>query len=256
MGVFYFDESIHERGGFILGAFVAAGECIDVQIAEALDRHGLHPGLDEYKSSADMALNPDLDALREDLRHMVAQCDLAVVVAPIDQRARLGAVALQALHQFLEANHLFGLPHAIYVDNGIKPPSAQHSELLSLAGLHLGSTVHFGSDSRLVGGLQLADCAAHTGATVLLEEMGLISKDVAGREADGWHADERYPLGFQLWATMRKAFFNGGLPPEPRGDDFFVDVYPYGLYIAPETPKAIADPAMRRFGTAYLGCIR
>jgi hypothetical protein len=86
--------------------------------------------------------------------------------------------------------------------------------------------------------------------------MGLIRKEVAGREADAWEPDEHYPLGFQLWAIMRQAFFNGGLPPEPRGDNYFVEVHPYGLYIAPETPTGIADHAMKRFGSAYLGCIR
>lgn len=256
MGFFYFDESIHARGGFILGAYVAAGEPLDPHVEGVLARHGLRPGLDEYKSSADMAGNPMLDALREDFRHLVARCELAVVVAPIDQRQRLGAVALRGLRQILETNHLADRPHNVFIDAGIRAPSSNDAQLLNLGGLHPDSTVRFGADSRLVGGLQLADCAAHTAATVLLEEMALVQKEVAGREADAWEPNELYPLGFQLWATMRQAFFSGGLRPEPRGDDYFVDVFPYGLYIAPETPPALANHAMKRFGTAYLGCIR
>jgi hypothetical protein len=256
MGFFYFDESIHARGGFILGAYVAAGERLDPHVEGALARHGLRPGLDEYKSSANMAGNLKLDPLREDPRHIVARCELAVVIAPIDLRQRLGTVALQGLRQVLETNRLADRPHTVFLDAGIRAPSSLNAELLHLGGLHPDSTVRFGADSRLVGGLQLADCAAHTAATVLLEEMGLVQKDVAGREADAWEPNELYPLGFQLWATMRQAFFNGGLRPEPRGDDYFVDVFPYGLYIAPETPPTLADHAMKRFGRAYLGCIR
>lgn len=46
----YFDESIHDRGGFILGAFVVGRDALP-GVSSALTAVGLVPGESEYKSS-------------------------------------------------------------------------------------------------------------------------------------------------------------------------------------------------------------
>jgi hypothetical protein len=256
MGTFYFDESIHERGGFIIGAFVFAGFDVDDAVSSALARHGLRPGIDEYKSTSRMAASPTLDSLRQEMRYILTLCSVGLVVHPSAQRSSLCISAIRALKQFAAANGLATECHIVYIDEGIRiPPDVGEADIVAELGLVAGSRILFDSNSRLVTGLQLADCAAHTAATVLLEELGLVRKEMPGRSVDGWDPREIYPLGFELWAVIRHAFFHGGLPPEPRGDDMFVIIHPYGLYIAPECSQALSASAMKRFGTAYLGCI-
>jgi hypothetical protein len=63
----YFDESIHQRGGFILGAYIF-GPSAESRVSEALDKCGLRPNVDEYKSSMRMADHPEQLALRSELR--------------------------------------------------------------------------------------------------------------------------------------------------------------------------------------------
>ena len=50
MVFFYFDESIHPRGKFSLGAFVYA-DSLDGEVASALLQAGLTPRIDEFNSS-------------------------------------------------------------------------------------------------------------------------------------------------------------------------------------------------------------
>jgi hypothetical protein len=250
VGHFYFDESIHDRGGFIVGAFTYCEVDLDPYVSELLRRRGLTPGVDEFKSSAPTGGMPSLDALREDFRGLVARTSLALLVAPTADRHLLGRHALTALEGFIAANQL-AEPHHVFLDQGIADPQ----DKALLARLPAGSSVSFDCDSRACSGLQVADCAAHSASIVLLEALGIVNKQVPGREADGWEPSELYPLGFELWSVLRHAFFNGGLPPEPRGDDMFATVHPYGLYIAPSCSPSLAEVVMRRFGEVYLGCI-
>ena len=54
MGFFYLDESIHEKAGFIIGAFVYHKTDITPLVFAALAEVGLRPGIHEFKSGARM----------------------------------------------------------------------------------------------------------------------------------------------------------------------------------------------------------
>src|SRR5262245_51007872 len=94
-------------------------------------------------------------------------------------------------------------------------------------------------NSRVVGGLQLADLVAHTTGVMLLETLGFIRKQV------------------KAGAGLRYRFFHAG--PVDQQEDLYqgalMDVGPDGLYISEACSAELRAAAMHRFGQCYLGCI-
>src|SRR5262245_22427275 len=100
---FFFDESIHERGGFVLGAYVY-GPDPTVAVDTALRAAGLRPGKDEFKSSAKMSEHPEQQVLRTELRRVLWDYSCAVVIVPATERHSLGREALLGLDRVCRAN--------------------------------------------------------------------------------------------------------------------------------------------------------
>lgn len=97
MGSFYLDESIQTRAGFIVGAFVYSGRDLTPSVFSALEKSGLKPGVDEFKSGAHMANNPEQKQLRNYLSALLLNARVGVVVVPASDRPMLGVEALCCL---------------------------------------------------------------------------------------------------------------------------------------------------------------
>ena len=106
---FYFDESIQDRGGFIVGAYVFGADA-EASVSDAIARVGLKPGIDEFKSSARMSAHPEQVKLRAELGTLLRDYRVGVLVAPRADRARLGVFALHGLDQIMQANGLAARP--------------------------------------------------------------------------------------------------------------------------------------------------
>src|SRR6266704_4456952 len=105
---FYFDESIHPRGGFILGAYVFGPDPTE-GVNAALAAVDLDPDRDEFKSSTKMIQHPEQQALRRELQNILhPHYRYAVVVVPYQERESLGTEALSGLAKICRAN---GLTH-------------------------------------------------------------------------------------------------------------------------------------------------
>jgi hypothetical protein len=103
MGFFYFDESIHPKAKFTLGAFVYAERDLDEAVAEALRQSGLTPRIDEFKSSALMDRSPQQACARKHLRLVVHdRCRIGIVVVPDSPRQLLGCEAFCGLRRFCQ----------------------------------------------------------------------------------------------------------------------------------------------------------
>ncbi len=116
----------------------------------------------------------------------------------------------------------------------------------------------FEQDSRKILGLQVADLVAHTCATMLLDQLGLVMKTIKAGPNSGCDPDADMPLGFELWARLRWRFFALGPPPYDTWksqEDFKVDVKSSGLHVSDACDESIKDAALSRFGYMYLGCI-
>jgi hypothetical protein len=253
---FYFDESIHQRGGFILGAYVFGPDPTE-QVNAALASVGLDPDADEYKSSATMKGHPERQALREELHKILGlEYQYAVVVVPFYARISLGIEALRALRQFCDANRLTRLRESAYFDQGVFTSVKEAMRVADETGVLLCADIIAEQDSRMIKGLQLADLVAHTCALMLVDALGMLPKTVKAGLDSGYDPDLDIELGFELWSRVRYQFFNGGLPRHVESnDDMMVEVGRYGLHIAGSCSSMLRNAALARFERQYWGCI-
>lgn len=259
MGFFYFDESIQSAAGFIAGAWVYAHEDLTDHVHGALRTAGLEPPREEFKSGARMSTNPVQARARSALKGMIheLQLRLGTVVVPTASRSALGCEALKALGKFIKANRLTGTGHDVFVDAGV---ALEANSIQTFRADTMGTKchVHTGQDSRIIGGIQIADLAAHTMGIMLLTHLGLLSKTVKAGAGSGYDPKLEIDLGFELWGGIRHSYFKGP-QPIPRGDDplgdLVFEVEPYGLHIAEGCSEPLRAAARERFGTFYMGCI-
>src|SRR5438105_15734970 len=116
---FYFDESIHPRGEFVLGAYVFGPDPTD-RVNAALAAVGLDPDGDEFKSSSKMSEHPEQQLLRRELRNILHETyRYAVIVVPDHERRSLGKEALFGLATICQANSLNQQREPVYFDEGI-----------------------------------------------------------------------------------------------------------------------------------------
>jgi hypothetical protein len=256
VGYFYIDESIHERAGFILAAYVYSAHDLTPLVYERLRSVGLEPGKNEFKSSTKMTTDPIQRTLRSELKEVLRSTKLGLVVIPSTERYNLGAEALRGLNKILQANKLTNQRHHIYFDQGIV--FRRHSDLTLELGMKNYCDILVGQDSRLIGGLQLADLAAHTMSVMLLETLGVVTKTVKAGPNSGYDPDLDIEIGFEMWASLRYHFFTMD-NIDPEADDqlmaFTLDTGSYAVYISDSCTDNLRSAVEKRFGKCYLGCI-
>jgi len=256
MAFMYFDESIHAAAGFIVGAWAVWQEDPTSRIDAGLKDAGLRPGLEEFKSGARMTGNEAMIRARGALHDVLRNSRIGVVVVPSKCRSNLGQEAVRGLHKILSTSDLGISGHDVFFDQGLISDRRPFDELvqdLGLAGCHM----HVEQNSVTVLGLQAADLVAHTCATMLLSQMGFVTKRVKAGEYSGYEPDDDIDLGFLLWASLRWNFFAAPPPPFAKGEEpsFEADVASRGLFVANTASDDLRSAAHARFGTMYLGCI-
>ena len=258
MGFFYFDESVHPKAEFAVGAFVYAEFSLDKLVTEAITESGLIPLVDEFKSGSRMDLNPSQAKLRDRLKEIVHNSTrIGLSVTPDSPRNQIGPEAIKCLVKILSTNQFDTGEHEAFVDQGLFNDSESRENRQVAVG---GSECHmnFEQDSRKVPGIQVADLVAHTAAMMLLAQMGLLRKMVKAGENSGYDPQSELELEFELWASLRYSFFAAAPPPVSTWKsqlDFCVDVQSRGLHIADSCEPLLKKAALDRFGSMYLGCI-
>jgi hypothetical protein len=83
MGFFYFDESVHSKAHFVLGAFAYSETSLEDPVAVALSDAGLKPFIDEFKSGSLMTKHPEQARARDLLWPVIVEhCRIGVVISP------------------------------------------------------------------------------------------------------------------------------------------------------------------------------
>src|SRR5689334_3468271 len=119
MVLFFFDESIHDYAGFILGAWVAFSASPDELLSIRLREVGVSESL-EFHSAVRMAADAETRKLRDAMRSaLLPDAKIAVAIVPRQEREALGLHALHSLKQTLELNRLTNLTHHFYLDEGL-----------------------------------------------------------------------------------------------------------------------------------------
>ncbi|WEX89954.1 hypothetical protein PZN02_005292 [Sinorhizobium garamanticum] len=224
----FVDESIHVRGDFIVVAAVCSDSDVQQEVVQALLDCGFDPARDEFKSSMKMNGNPAAQELRQRLQIILNDCKIGVAVCPTSERAKIvtHVAALLSNLDVPPGTHIA----TVHLDEGMRRTNAK---------MPADATVRLGCDSKLVAGIQLADCAAHLISTMLLEELGLISKTVAAstvyEEQEGEIA-----LAWTLWATVRYAL--SGRKSIGESDEYGLPepmLNPFGLVVSDACSDAV-----------------
>lgn len=168
MGLFYFDESIHKKGSFILGAYVYSQFDVDRQVEDAIKSCGLEPGKDEYKSGMHVGKHPEQAGLRSKLKDILHKTKLGIVINSYDKRHELGEAALKGLNLILSNYAPPEELHSTYFDANIFKNVREAKILTKGIGIDKFSNFYFEQDSKIIKGLQLADLVAHTCSIMLL----------------------------------------------------------------------------------------
>ena len=198
----YIDDSVHERGNFIISGIVITNIEVDEKIIESLIKHGFNPEIDEFKSGLNYRKYPKMLDVRKDLKRIISSnCKIGLVLLPIEQRQNIGIETLKGLKKILDSND-FGEDIEIYVDENYFKSKKAGEEFGRDIGLD-NYKLFLEVDSIKVKGIQLADLVAHIFATMLLEQLGLVDKKVKAGENSGYDPDLEIELGFELWASIR-----------------------------------------------------
>lgn len=259
MAYLFLDDSKHHRSGFSLAAFAVCDADPTEEMGTLFRKHGFDPSTFEFKSSATMKDDNDLQALRNSLKSFITRnCSMALcVVDSADDTKNLGPASLVLLRKALKHPQLKGRQHKVFFDEGLFKHKSAAEALTAGDEDFAGCNFYFEQDSKAVMGIQLADIMAHTCSIMLLEALGDLSKMVVlDSPGDSIYDGLEVELGFEMWAGIRYAFLSQN-KPNPK-DDFDlanVDVYPWGLFIDESVNERIAPVAMARFGENYLGCI-
>lgn len=256
MAFLYLDDSKHHRFGFSLAAFVICDIDPTEEVSSIFRDYGYDPASFEFKSSAKMNGDGNLQSLRAALKFFIARkCSIAVCVVNGDKK--LGPAGLKLLQCALTHPQLIGTQHEVFFDEGLFP-SVRAAEVLVENGKALDTCrFHFEQNSRDILGIQLADIVAHTCGTMLADSLGHISKMIVVDEpSDSVYHGMEIELGFEMWAGIRYAFLSQNkLNPKDDFELANVDVFPWGLFIDDSVEEQIASAAKDRFGEMYLGCI-
>ncbi len=252
----YLDDSKHHRFGFSIAAFAICDADPTEEVSSIFRGYGYDPASFEFKSSANMIGDSNLQGLRAALKVFIARkCKLAVCVVNGDKK--LGPAGLKLLQCALTHPQLTNIQHEVFFDEGLFPSVRAADTLVGNVKALETCRFHFEQDSRDILGVQLADIVAHTCGTMLSDSLGHISKMIVVDEPnDSVYHGMEVELGFEMWAGIRYAFLSRN-KPNPK-DDFEqanLDVFPWGLFIDDSVDKRIASAAKDRFGEVYLGCI-
>jgi len=261
--------------GFVVTAFVFANGRFYTRIAAVLQKAGLSPSKDEFKSSARMDRNPAMQAARDGLLRLAgSETHVAMFVGP-HERGSLGKHSLQALQSILVRNGIRPSGLNVYFDEDIFPSAREATRLRSLFHFLAPARIFPKEDSRRRLGIQVADAVAHSWGQIVKEAVtGKVKMiDVGGRDT-GYAKGERAALGWKLLMTLRYALLtrpmiqNGGayvaatdpVVLDPVNDDP-VDygqhpiLLGWGVQVAPESSDDLRRAVEGALGRLWLGCI-
>ncbi|WP_225037426.1 DUF3800 domain-containing protein [Winogradskyella sp. SM1960] len=252
----YIDDSVHERGNFVISGIVVTEENIEDRISESLKNNGFDPEDSEFKSGLNYRKYPEMLNVRNDLKNIISSvCKIGLVVLPIQERPNIGKETFKGLKQIINSNE-FGQNIEIYVDENYFRNENVGKEYAKEIGLK-NCKLNLELDSKKFKGIQLADLVAHSCSTMLLEQLNIIDKKVKAGSNSGYEPDLEIELGFELWAGIRYNLL-GEIDMErfETGDRYPMKMTePYGLYISEFCDNKLKENTRERFGEIYMGCI-
>jgi hypothetical protein len=242
----YIDESIHDKYGFMLIAYVLCGKDPKDELKKILSYHGLP----EFHASEEMCNNKSMQEVRQDfLSYINLNCKWGVMVLPISSRFSLLSDLLSLLSE-MQKN---GLEEAtdLYLDEGIITkqdlPEIENIEIVHSAKI---------CNSVIVHGIQLSDLVAALCGVRFREEISQNPKFLQYGDESGYDPPIEAEVGYELWASLRYSMLHA---PTAFGEDMpsmaMYPTYGYGFFLSANCSNDLREKADKTFGAIYLGCI-
>jgi len=243
----YIDESVHEKHGFMLLAYVLCTTDPHSDIEEILAKHEK----DEFHALEKMDGNTRMQKLRREIKRYVNwNCRWGVFILPSDLRWDL----VDDLSDFIrDIVDVYALPDSvkIYFDEGIIKPNE-----LKILSNKIGVKQIDLCKSHEVNGIQLSDLVASLCGVRLREEISQSPKMLTYGDEFGFNPPIEAELGYELWADLRYSMCRSS---EPIGDEMpemaEFDTKGYGLFVSEKCALDLQASAEKIFGCVYLGCI-
>ena len=245
----FVDESIQHELGYICIGFAYCESSPDELIKEALLRAGLSPGVDEFKSGANMAGSPRLHKLREEMYSIaLSECRIGLYIAPISERRSLLTHVAGIASRLVEL-HGLERPQEVFVDQGIRG-NVVRTEAINLVQ---------NCDSRVVFGVQLADFVAYHCSLLLKATATGRSKSIRIDDTPHPLAGELVDLDWIVRTDFRRNFFvlekDIDFEGEWTMDDLMFQLEDVGAFFSPDLDPSIQEAARTTFGFMYYGCV-
>lgn len=271
----YIDESIHDSVGVVVTAFIFTDESFSDAVTESLQKAGLDPPQDEFKSSARMDTNEKMRKARENLLALAgSKSKIAIFFGPF-HRPHLGRQTFQALQSVLTRNAIEPESLSVHFDEEIYPSQKEADRLHALFHPLKGCKIFAREDSRICAGIQVADAVAHCFGLIIKEALTDTKKmiDIGGPDT-GYSEGTKASLGWSLLMNLRYALLtrpvvsNGEQYPvasdpvviDPVKDDpvdFGIHpiLFGWGVQVAPEADTELRQAVDKELGRLWLGCI-
>ncbi|MFH1934733.1 MAG: hypothetical protein ABIN18_24590 [Pseudomonadota bacterium] len=271
----YIDESIHDSVGVVVTAFIFTDGTFSDAVTEALQKAGLNPPQDEFKSSTRMDTNEKMRKGRENLLALAGRkSKIAVFFGPF-HRPHLGRQTFQALQSVLIRNAIQPESLSVYFDEEIFPSQKEADRLHALFHSLKGCKIFACEDSRICVGIQVADAVAHSFGRIIKEALTDTTKmiDIGGPDT-GYSEGTEAPLGWSLLMNLRYALLTrpvvyNGEPYPAASDPVVIDpvrddpvdfgIHPillgWGVQVAPEADTELRQAVDKELGRLWLGCI-
>lgn len=243
----YVDESIHEKYGFMLLAYVICPNNPNGELSKILYKYEKL----EFHSLEKMHGNDKNQILRREMLHYLnSNCQWGVIVFPSIARWNL----FNELPFFL--NRLISLysktkDNYIYFDEGI----IKQNELKIISKKVINCKISL-CKSHEVKGIQLSDLVASLTGVQLREEISQFPKILIYGEESGFNPPLEASLGYELWASLRYCMCKKdeaiGVEMPDMASFITLD---YGLFFSNKCSEDLKLSAKKIFGQVYLGCI-
>lgn len=254
----YIDDSIHDKFGFMVLAYVVCHQDPQSDIKKILSKHSL----DEFHACTRMDKSESSRNARKDLiLYLNSNCRWGVFIIPSKYRRReyrrreyryLFYDDVSFLLSLLIENFSDGKGN-IFFDEGI----INHTEVLRLCSDEVKVST---CSSHEVCGIQLADLVAYFSGIRLKETIAEFKETITRKEKIygndcGYEPPIEAPLEFELFTSLRQSMLGN----EPIGDEMpelaTFKTIGKGLVLSKNLTTELSQVALKTFGEVYLGCV-
>lgn len=242
----YIDESIHEKYGFMLIAYVLCKKSPNDDLQKILMSYGVS----EFHASDKMSINKAMQEVKQEfLSYINSNSYWGVMVFPCGSRFNLLSDLLNLLNEIYKNGII---KHCnLFIDEGI----VSKQELIEIQKIGFIDTAQI-CNSALEQGVQLADLVAALCGVRLRDEIGQNPKFLSYGNKSGYDPPIEAEIGYELWASLRYSMLHSDTP---FGEDMpsmaMFPTYGYGFFISDSCSNELKEKTDKTFGAVYLGCI-